>query len=68
LLPLSDFARAAGEKLIDPQQPLLIYCHHGVRSARAAEFLLQQGFTSVTSLAGGIDAWAMDVDPGIGRY
>jgi rhodanese-related sulfurtransferase len=43
-------------------------CHHGVRSNRAAEFLLANGFDDVVSVAGGIDAWSMQVDPTIPRY
>ncbi len=68
LLPLSQWPAIAGEKLTDLDQPLLIQCHHGGRSARAAEFLLRNGFTNVTNLAGGIDAWSAEIDPAIPRY
>lgn len=47
---------------------VIVYCHHGVRSLRAAAFLRSQGFTSVKSMAGGIDLWAIDVAPGMRRY
>ncbi|TVR46023.1 MAG: sulfurtransferase [Planctomycetota bacterium] len=49
-------------------QPLVVLCHAGVRSARVAAFLSQQGFTQVYSLAGGIDAWSCRVDPSVPRY
>ena len=68
LLPLSQWPAIAAEKLTDPGEALLIQCHHGGRSARAAEFLLRNGFTDVTNLAGGIDAWSVEVDPAVPRY
>ena len=68
LLPLSQWPEIALEKLTDKSQPLLIQCHHGGRSARAGEWLLGQGFTDVTNLAGGIDAWSALVDPSVPRY
>jgi rhodanese-related sulfurtransferase len=68
LMPLSQWPALALEKLADRSQPLLIQCHHGGRSARAAEFLLRNGFTDVTNLAGGIDAWSVEVDPSVPRY
>ena len=68
LLPLSQWPALALEKLTDKSQALLIQCHHGGRSARAAAWLLGQGFTDVTNLAGGIDAWSEQVDASIARY
>ncbi len=68
LLPLSQWPAVASAKLTNPDQPLLIQCHHGGRSARAAEFLLRNGFTDVTNVAGGIDAWSVEIDPAIPRY
>ena len=68
LLPLSQWPAVALQKLTDKSQPLLIQCHHGGRSARAAAWLIQQGFTDVTNLAGGIDAWSEEVDATVPRY
>jgi rhodanese-related sulfurtransferase len=68
LLPLSQWPQIAIEKLTDKSQPLLIQCHHGARSARAAAWLIEQGFTDVTNLAGGIEAWSVAVDPAVPRY
>lgn len=68
LLPLSQWPAIAAEKLTDRAQPLLIHCHHGGRSARAAEFLLRNGYTDVINLAGGIDAWSLEIDPSVPRY
>ena len=48
--------------------PIVCYCHHGVRSMQAALFLASKGFTDVASMAGGIEAWAMRIDPALPRY
>ncbi len=72
-------AQIAGARLLDrPAQdhimslskdtPLYFHCHHGARSAQAAEFFLNQGFKKVYNVAGGIDAWSMQVDPDVPRY
>lgn len=47
---------------------VLVLCHHGGRSARVTQFLRQNGFDNVTNIAGGIDAWARQVDPALQRY
>lgn len=48
--------------------PIVTYCHVGIRSLEAAFYLIGHGFTNVRSLAGGIDAWAEQVDPSLTRY
>lgn len=53
---------------LDPDKELIVYCHHGVRSLRVAQFLAQHDFAKVVNLAGGIDAWALEVEPGMARY
>lgn len=68
LLPLSQFPAIAAERLTDRAEPLLVYCHHGVRSGRVVDFLLRSGFADVTNLAGGIEAWSLEVDPSVPRY
>ena len=47
---------------------LIVYCHHGVRSLSGAALLQRLGHGEVFSLAGGIDAWSCEVDPGVPRY
>lgn len=47
---------------------LLVYCHHGVRSLAAANWLAGRKMENVLNLAGGIDAWSMLVDPAVRRY
>ncbi|MDP1580607.1 MAG: rhodanese-like domain-containing protein [Candidatus Didemnitutus sp.] len=48
--------------------PLLVLCHHGGRSARVTQFLRANGFDQAINVAGGIDAWARQIDPGLARY
>ena len=50
-----------------PIEEIVVYCHHGVRSASVAEFLRQQGFKAV-NLQGGVDQWARVIDPRMKRY
>ena len=47
---------------------VVVYCHHGVRSLRGAIVLMQAGMENVASLAGGIEAWSVLVDPTVNRY
>ena len=53
---------------IDRSRPVAVLCHGGVRSARVATWLTQQGLTEVVNIAGGIDAWSITVDDTIARY
>ena len=68
LLPLSNFPAETAAKLAQKEQAILIYCHHGGRSARAAEYLVSLGFKDVRNLTGGIDAWSVEIDPRVPRY
>jgi rhodanese-related sulfurtransferase len=47
---------------------IVLFCHHGIRSLDAAAWLRSQGVASVRSMAGGIERWALEVDPGVPRY
>ncbi|MBM4373631.1 MAG: Grx4 family monothiol glutaredoxin [Deltaproteobacteria bacterium] len=62
--PLDDKALAGLAK----DAPIVLHCHHGMRSRSAAERLLQDGFRNVYNLTGGIDAWSAEVDPSVPRY
>ncbi len=62
---------AAGQKLLlelDHDTPIAVFCHHGIRSQDAAERLVEKGYRRVYNLAGGIDAWSIEVDPSVPRY
>jgi rhodanese-related sulfurtransferase len=50
------------------RQGLVIYCHHGMRSLRAADWLRAHGISRAYSMAGGIDAWSRLIDPELPRY
>jgi rhodanese-related sulfurtransferase len=67
LIPLSQFQQRATAEL-SPDETVVLYCHHGMRSARAQGYLKAQGFDNVINLTGGIDAWAVQVDPAMKRY
>ena len=55
-------------KTLDPEAEMVLYCHVGERSAMATAYLQNLGFKGALNLAGGIDAWAADVEPGLPRY
>ena len=65
-IPLGDIPSRLQE--LDPEAEIVVYCHHGVRSLRVVHFLRQHDFAQVVNLAGGIDAWANEIDPRMARY
>lgn len=65
-IPMGDIPRRMGE--LDRRKEIIVFCHHGVRSYNVASFLKQQGFANVKSMAGGIEAWSVNVDPSVPRY
>jgi adenylyltransferase/sulfurtransferase len=66
LIPSGELPGRLGE--LDDHAEIVAYCHHGPRSLRALEILRAAGFGKVRSLRGGIDAWAVNVDPEMPRY
>jgi len=48
--------------------PLIVFCHHGVRSLNVVHWLREQGVDACQSLAGGIDRWSLEIDPAVPRY
>lgn len=48
--------------------PLIVFCHHGVRSLNVVHWLREQGVAACQSMAGGIDRWSLEIDPSIPRY
>ena len=53
---------------MDPEDHIVVVCHHGVRSMNVTAWLRQQGFEKVQSLQGGIDRWAREIDPKVPVY
>jgi adenylyltransferase/sulfurtransferase len=68
LLPLDQLAARGGELAPPPGALVVAYCHHGIRSLAGAALLERLGLANVVSLAGGIDAWSLYVDPAVPRY
>jgi molybdopterin/thiamine biosynthesis adenylyltransferase/rhodanese-related sulfurtransferase len=66
LIPLAELSDRLHE--IERNDQTIIHCHTGMRSARAVELLRRAGFTNVFNLAGGIDAWADEIDPAMQKY
>jgi rhodanese-related sulfurtransferase len=68
LIPLNELAARSGELEVPEHGRVVAYCHHGIRSITAAALLERHGFRDVASLAGGIDAWSLRIDPRVQRY
>jgi adenylyltransferase/sulfurtransferase len=66
LLPLSRINEWA--EMLHRDEEIVVMCHHGIRSAQVCAYLIEQGFTELSNLAGGIDAWSLEVDPTVPRY
>jgi rhodanese-related sulfurtransferase len=67
LIPMNEVPARAYKEL-DEEAPILVLCHHGMRSLSVAAWLRQQGFDKAQSVAGGIDAWSRTIDPAVPRY
>lgn len=68
LLPMSELQDRVSELETHKNREIIVHCHHGGRSLRVAMWLRQQGYETATSMAGGIDAWAVKIEPGMARY
>lgn len=66
LMPMGQVTARIAE--LDPQAATIVICHHGGRSMQVAGLLERQGFSNVTNLTGGVDAWARTVDPSMPVY
>ncbi len=66
LIPLGTLPQSLNQ--LDPTDEIVALCHKGMRSADAVGFLLQQGFSNVKNLIGGIDAWSVEIDHSVPRY
>ena len=65
-IPLSELPQRVAE--VPRDRPLVVLCHHGARSERAVQWLQHVGVTNALNLAGGIDAWAREIDQSMGVY
>jgi rhodanese-related sulfurtransferase len=66
LIPLNQLPARLSELVCDDK--LVVLCHHGMRSQQAAQFLVHAGFSDVSNLVGGIDAWSCQCDSSVPRY
>lgn len=67
-IPVGELSQRLQEIDAHRNRPVVVHCHHGPRSRRACELLLENGFTQVEEMSGGIEAWSLTVDPGVPRY
>jgi rhodanese-related sulfurtransferase len=67
LVPMGDIPARAHQEL-DPEEHIVVICHHGVRSMNVTAWLRQQGFEKAQSMRGGIDAWSRTVDSRVPVY
>lgn len=65
-IPLSEIPRRI--ELLPRDVPLVIYCHHGVRSRNVVDYLNTLGFDNALNLTGGIHCWAEEIDSGMLKY
>ncbi len=68
LLPMSELETRVGELGDLKEKEIVVYCHHGRRSMMVTKWMLDQGFSHVKSMAGGIDRWSEEIDPNLQRY
>lgn len=68
LIPMQEIAERLSELEPWRDKPIIVHCHHGVRSLRVTHFLREKGFSQAQSMKGGIDAWSVEVDPSVTRY
>lgn len=68
LIPMQELPARLAEVEAWRDRPVIVHCHHGVRSLRVAHWLRERGFSGARSMRGGIEAWSLEVDPSIPRY
>jgi adenylyltransferase/sulfurtransferase len=67
-LPMSQLMVRAAELEPYRSREIVVHCHHGGRSLQVTQWLRQQGYALVQSMAGGIDRWACEIEPQMTRY
>ncbi|WP_455205815.1 rhodanese-like domain-containing protein [Kaarinaea lacus] len=66
LVPMREIHNAIDE--LDPSQPTVVICHHGIRSQQVCFLLNRMGFNKLYNLRGGVQAWANEIDPAMPTY
>jgi rhodanese-related sulfurtransferase len=67
-IPMREIPSRLAELEPKKAERIVVHCHHGGRSLRVTQFLRQQGFDQAQNMAGGIDAWSLEIDPAVPRY
>ena len=67
LIPMRSVPQALASLEAD-DSPLIVLCHHGVRSLQVVGWLREQGVAKCSSMEGGIDRWSLEIDPAVPRY
>jgi rhodanese-related sulfurtransferase len=67
LIPMRSIPQAL-TALQEEENPIVVFCHHGIRSLQVTAWLREQGVENCTSMAGGIDRWSVEIDGGVPRY
>ena len=67
LIPMRSVPQALASLEAEPA-PIILFCHHGMRSLQVVNWLREQGVESCSSMDGGIDRWSLEVDPSVPRY
>lgn len=68
LIPMSELRERLGELDEHRERHIVVHCHHGGRSLQVTGALQSAGFTQVQNMAGGIDAWSLEIDAEVPRY
>ncbi len=65
-IPMSELVARIAE--LDAEAEIIVLCHHGIRSQSVTAYLEEHGFSCVSNMVGGIDAWSLEIDSGVSRY
>jgi rhodanese-related sulfurtransferase len=68
LIPMNELAAKLDELEDHQERPIVVHCHHGMRSMQVTMFLRSKGFERTYSMAGGIERWSREIDPSVPRY
>ena len=67
LIPMRSVPQSL-DSLAAEEAPLIVFCHHGMRSLQVVSWLREQGIERSSSMEGGIDRWSLEIDPTVPRY